>query len=116
MDRSTAGVLQRLLEMYGHRSLEVADLLSSTGVVRALNPIEYTVDVARARSELDCNLLAAEVVAAARSEDAVVRLAPSNAQGQLRKALIKASVAGAIWRFEPSRAGLAVVEEALAVQ
>jgi len=62
-------------------------------------------EIARARAEFQCNTLAAEVVAAARSEGAVVRLTPANAESRLHEVLTAAGVATGVWEVVPADGG-----------
>ncbi|MGD9797216.1 MAG: hypothetical protein AB7H43_03175 [Acidimicrobiia bacterium] len=110
-ERRSTGVLQGLFARYGSTIDDPEALLASTDRVIALDSNALVGEVALAKAELSCNLLAAEVVAAARHHDAPVRLAPGNASGQLAEVLARSGVQASVWRFEKSGPRLRVVEE-----
>ena len=97
--RRTEGVLQRLFAAYGAgRAPE--DVFAPAGTIEVVDPRAVVVETARAKVELGCQLLPAEVVAAARSTGAVVRLVEANASGTLLETVRRAGLDVTAWRLE----------------
>lgn len=107
VERTTEGTLQRLLRSHLTHGVDPISLVrAESSALRVIDPTQLAAEIARARSDLRCNSLAAEVVAAARSEQAHVRLTPGNAKGQLFETLTLAGVPVEVWTLMPSADGL----------
>ncbi len=111
VERTTEGVLQRILSSYLPAGRDPSELLApDSGTVRVANPTLYVVDAALIRADLRCNTLAAEVIAVAQQENCDVRLTPGNARGSLWDALTAADVPRAVWSVVPGEKQLSVAE------
>lgn len=111
VDRTTDGVLQRLLAVHSSEGFDSSNLTKSeTANVRVVDPTGCVVEMAQAKTRFGCNLLAAEVVAAARFTGAGVRLSEGNADSQLLRVLTTAEVPVAIWTLASAGERLRVRE------